>query len=87
MQRDNDRIAGPSGAPPLDMFPILKYVPERWAEWKTVAKRIRALHRSLWYQLIGVIEKRIVEGRRLGSFMEDVWDKRTLYDFDREKAA
>lgn len=32
----------PGSAPPVDVFPILKYVPELLAAWKTNARRVRA---------------------------------------------
>lgn len=33
----------PGSAPPVDVFPILKHVPEFWAKWKTEARRIRGI--------------------------------------------
>lgn len=31
----------PGSAPPVDVFPVLKYVPEFVAKWKTKARRVR----------------------------------------------
>lgn len=31
----------PGFAPPMDVFPVLKYVPEFLAKWKTEARRVR----------------------------------------------
>lgn len=33
----------PGSAPPVDVFPVLKYVPEFLAKWKTEARRVRDL--------------------------------------------
>lgn len=32
----------PGAAPPVDIFPILKYIPEIFAKWKSNARRLRA---------------------------------------------
>lgn len=87
MQRDLSFIVGPGAIPPVDIFPILKHVPERWASWKTMAKNIKKVHRKLWYDLLDVIEKRVVEGRRQGCLMEDIWDNQEQFNFNREKMA
>ncbi|KAH8093929.1 cytochrome P450 [Cristinia sonorae] len=87
VQRENDTIFGPGGTPPLDIFPILKYVPERWAKWKTVAKRIKHHHRALWFDLLAVVEKRISDGKRQGCFMEDMRDRQGRDGFDRNSVA
>ena len=85
VQRDYEHIAGPGATPPLDMFPILKYIPERWASWKTVARNVRDTHQQLWGEMVDAVVARINSGNRRGTFMEDIWDKREKLDFDREK--
>ncbi|TCD71564.1 hypothetical protein EIP91_007311, partial [Steccherinum ochraceum] len=87
VQRDQAYIVGPGSTPPLDIFPILKYVPERWAAWKTMAKSIKKVQRRLWHDLVDVIERRVTEDRRQGCFMEEMWDNQEHYNFNREKMA
>lgn len=56
--------------PPVDLFPILKYVPERFAAWKQQSKEIRRLHETLYDRLLTDVEDRMKRGLSLGVFME-----------------
>lgn len=40
-QEDILKLSIPGSAPPVDIFPILRYVPEFLAKWKTEARRLR----------------------------------------------
>lgn len=56
--------------PPVDLFPILQYVPERFASWKRQGKEIRRLHETLYDRLLTDVEDRMKGGLSLGVFME-----------------
>ncbi|KAF9468287.1 cytochrome P450 [Collybia nuda] len=56
-----------SETPPIDLFPILKYVPERWASWKTVVKRTRELQHEIYFRMLGQAEHRLSEGESKGN--------------------
>lgn len=58
-------------APPVDIFPILTLVPERWAKWKRQVKRVKHLHEKLYGRLLEHVEKRLENNMGNGCFMED----------------
>lgn len=58
-------------APPVDLFPILKYIPERFAAWKREAKEIKRLHDQLYSKLTKQVQARLARGKGNGCFMED----------------
>jgi hypothetical protein len=57
-------------APPVDLFPILTYVPERWASWKRDVSRIKHLHDDLYGDLLKTVQKRRENGVSIGGLME-----------------
>lgn len=58
-------------APPVDIFPILKYVPKRYAKWKREGEEIRHLHEVLYERLTDDVIARMNSGMGNGAFMED----------------
>ncbi|KAA1473597.1 cytochrome P450 [Dentipellis sp. KUC8613] len=76
----------PTAHPPVDVFPILKYVPERWARWKFLVREVRALQRRLYFGLIEGCERRVATQEPNGSFMEDVVAHLDDLGIDREAA-
>ncbi|KAF9024651.1 cytochrome P450 [Hymenopellis radicata] len=44
-----DAYLAPGASPPVDMFPILKYLPEFLAPWKKEARALRRLQRHLFF--------------------------------------
>lgn len=68
----------------MDMIPILKRVPERFAPWKTLCKKVRRLKRALYFSLLSECEQRIREGRRNGSFIEGIIDRQAEFGMTRE---
>ncbi|KAI0082000.1 cytochrome P450 [Panus rudis PR-1116 ss-1] len=77
-------ITRPGGHPPVDMFPILKYVPERWAPWKTACRSIRHHQRSFIFSLVDACSSRMRNEKRNGCFMEHVLDHRKEYGMSDE---
>ncbi|KAF8630083.1 hypothetical protein AX17_005481 [Amanita inopinata Kibby_2008] len=61
--------------PPIDLFPILTWVPECFAKWKRLVKQIRYLHAKLYDRLLTTVEKRLANGRGNGCFMEEMIQK------------
>ncbi|KAA1473594.1 cytochrome P450 [Dentipellis sp. KUC8613] len=76
----------PGAHPPVDLFPILKHVPERWASWKSLCREIRALQRAVYFGLLDRCETRIANEKQNGSFLEDVLEHLDSYGIDREIA-
>ena len=56
--------------PPVDLFPILTWVPERWAAWKRTVTYIRELHETLYGRLLKTVETRV---QRDGEVAEPPW--------------
>ncbi|CAL1703919.1 unnamed protein product [Somion occarium] len=89
---DNDmRLIGdlvkPGGTPPIELIPILRYIPERWAPWKAQAREVRALQRRLYFGLLDLCIDRVDNEKRNGCFIEDVLDHQEEYGLDYEKIA
>ena len=59
-------------SPPVDFLPILKYVPERWASWKTLCRNIRTLQREVYFGLLNDAEERLQTASGNGCFIEDI---------------
>ncbi|TFY59191.1 hypothetical protein EVG20_g7883 [Dentipellis fragilis] len=54
-------------APPVDLFPILQYVPQRWAGWKREADAVRRLQGVLYGRLVGGVRRRVESGMANGA--------------------
>lgn len=84
IQREWEYLLRPGGHPPVDVFTLLKYVPERWAPWKTVCRNIRSAHQKFYYDLLNRCLDRIANDKRNGSYMEYLLDNEAESGFDRE---
>lgn len=71
----------PGAQPTVDLLPILKYVPERWAPWKTLCKQVRKAQRDLYFGLLAECEER---GEENGSYMEEVVRRQKEFGMNRE---
>jgi hypothetical protein len=69
--------------PPVDLFPLLALVPERWAGWKRTVIRIRELHEALFESLLRIVEVRLEKGLRSGAFMEEAIKNAKEWGLDR----
>ena len=61
--------------PPVDLFPILTYVPEYFAGWKRIAKKVKSRHDRLFDQLLALVEKRVRDGQGIGNYMEELLEQ------------
>jgi hypothetical protein len=73
----------PGSSPPIDLLPILKWVPERWAPWKSKVKLIRQLHRKLYFGLLEKFERRLERGTSIPCVMESFVKRAPGMDLDR----
>ena len=76
VQHGVEAVLEPGAHPPVDLMPILEYIPERWASWKGTCRNLREKQRSLYMRLRDQCEARIQSDRRNGSFMETLFDQR-----------
>ncbi|KAJ7312967.1 cytochrome P450 [Mycena albidolilacea] len=74
----------PGATPPLDYFPFLKYVPERWANWKKVSKFVRKLQRDMYFSLLDKTQERLKRGEGNGSYVEELVERQEELELDRE---
>lgn len=77
-------IFSPGAQPPVDLVPILRYVPERWAKWKTLCREVREAAGELHYGLLDETEARMRAGKGNGCFMEELLENQEQYGLTRE---
>ena len=80
-----ESLLAPGAQPPVDLLPFLKYIPERWAPWKTLCKEVGRLQRELYYGLLTECEERVRDGKENGSYMEEVVKRRKEFGMTREQ--
>ncbi len=73
--------------PPVDAFPFLQNLPEFLCGWKTRAKEIRQLQRSLYFDLLRETRDRISSNKANGCFMERVLKDQEKNKMDDEHVA
>ncbi|KAK6995986.1 putative cytochrome P450 [Favolaschia claudopus] len=66
-------LMAPGGAPPVDLIPVLKYIPERFAPWKTEARRIKNLQHKHYWTMLNDAKDRMLRGEGHGCCMEQVF--------------
>lgn len=68
----------------MDLIPILKKVPERFAPWKTLCKYTRKLQRDLYFGLLDETEQRIANHQENNCFMEQILARQQEFGMSRE---
>ncbi|CAL1703430.1 unnamed protein product [Somion occarium] len=80
-----NRIMRPGGMPPIDILPVLKYIPERWAPWKTLCKQAHDMQHKLYSGSVQICIDRIKDDKRSDCFMEFLLDHQEQYSLDQEE--
>ena len=62
----------PGRHPPVDLIPILKYMPKPWALWKRDAAEVRKLQRAHYQSMLDRVKSRLAKGESVGAFLEAV---------------
>ncbi|KAJ7182865.1 cytochrome P450 [Mycena crocata] len=83
-QHEWERVLEPGATPPVDLMPILKCVPERWAKWKRDCAKTRKLQRDLYFGLLDETQERLRTGQENGSYMEELLTRQVEFGMDRE---
>ncbi|KAJ6527186.1 cytochrome P450 [Mycena capillaripes] len=83
-QHEWEQLLDPGATPPIDLIPILKYFPARWAKWKRDCARTRKLQRDLYFGLLDETQERLRRGEENGSYMEEVLARQEEFGIDRE---
>ena len=77
-------LTAPTSHPPVDLLPILKLVPERFASWKTICKDVKSRQQKIYPYLLGKVEERMASGQGNGCYMETVISKAKEYGMDHQ---
>ncbi|KAJ7612206.1 cytochrome P450 [Roridomyces roridus] len=80
-------VLAPGAAPPLDLLPIFKLVPERWAKWRQTVRKIQGLMRPLFFGLLDAAEERIRSGVQNECYVEEILEKQADFGLDRKMIA
>ncbi|KAK7052015.1 putative cytochrome P450 [Favolaschia claudopus] len=83
-QREWHLVLEPGATPPIDLIPILKYVPERWAKWKQDCAKTRQMQRTLYFGLLDETKERLGQGEENGCFMEEILARQVEFGMNRE---
>ncbi|KAG9045811.1 hypothetical protein FS837_005601 [Tulasnella sp. UAMH 9824] len=78
------QLVRPGETPPLDLIPALKYVPERFAQWKTTLKNLRNAQREYYGGLMDETRQRMERGNGNGCFMEKIMDRQEEFKLTDE---
>ncbi|KAH7886508.1 cytochrome P450 [Phlebopus sp. FC_14] len=76
LQLDFMNVVEMGKSPPIDLFPALNWVPERYASWKRRVMSVRRRHDALYGDLLSLVKNRIQSGQQNGAFMEDAYLRR-----------
>lgn len=76
-------------APPVDVFPILKFLPDFVSPWRQWALRIRDEQRKLYFNLLQNVKDRRSQGIQRNCFMDRLFEEsfRQKHDLDDEHIA
>lgn len=77
----------PGAIPPVDLIPVLKYVPARWAPWKRKCMTLRAQYQKIFLHLRDMCESRIKMNKRNGCFLEEIMDQQEKLGLTPDMAA
>jgi hypothetical protein len=67
---------------PVQLFPILKLVPERFAEWKRDTKKMRNMILGNMEKLLTPIMERMAKGEGNGCYMETVYERASEWEME-----
>ncbi|KAK1230345.1 hypothetical protein PQX77_006555 [Marasmius sp. AFHP31] len=79
-----EMLLEPGATPPVDFLPFLKWVPERWAKWKTEVKQCRKHQMDLYFGLLDETIKRMERGEENGCQMEELIMRQEELGLNRE---
>ena len=76
LEVDWENLIIPGHHPPVDLFPVLRLIPERWAQWKTICRNLKARQEKLYFGLLESCERRMTQRGPNGCFLEKVLQER-----------
>ncbi|KAJ8702960.1 hypothetical protein PTI98_001627 [Pleurotus ostreatus] len=80
-----NELLAPFDHPPLDFFPILRHVPERWAPWKMLSKKTKRIRDAFDQDIFLQCEEAVQAGKRAGCFVENVLETKVELGVNRDE--
>ena len=77
-------ILAPGATPPVDVFPLLKYLPDSLSGWRAKAKAIRKEQRSLYYRLLNETKQRLTKSSAPECFLGKLIEAKEKNGLDEE---
>lgn len=74
----------PGSQPPIDLLPVLRYIPERWAPWKTACAEVRKRQREVYFGLLSECQRRLAKGEENGCYIEQVLMRQEEFGLSEE---
>ncbi|KAL4248918.1 cytochrome P450 family protein [Abortiporus biennis] len=68
-QHQWEQLLEPGAHPPVDIIPLLKYIP---AKWQVLAKDVKRKQRALYFTLSNMVAKRMEDKKGNGCFLEEL---------------
>ncbi|EIN08308.1 cytochrome P450, partial [Punctularia strigosozonata HHB-11173 SS5] len=83
------QVYTPGKHAPVDLLPILKYVPERWAPWKGICRDLRELQMSFYTRLTNECKERMYSSQQVDTlcFMDAVVKRQQELELTDDMAA
>ncbi|TVY29831.1 Cytochrome P450 monooxygenase, partial [Lachnellula hyalina] len=79
-------IMEPGSTPPVDIFPILKYLPESlFGDWRTRARDVGKKMDTLYGKMVSQVMKRRLASGSAGSFLDCIFDKQDKLNLTRDE--
>ena len=66
---------GPGANPPVDVYPILKLIPTRFAPWKQRAHRVNRKMDEVWSRTLNAVRKRRATGEKRDCMADEILDE------------
>jgi len=81
------RIMETGNTPPLDVWPILKYLPDSMMnQWRRRAKKLSGNMYSLYHSLVREVRERRARGVKRDSLMDKILEEQEAPGFDKKNA-
>ena len=81
------RLITPGAVPPLDFFPILKYIPSYFAPWKRLVQQVRTAQHAVYFGMLDDFKERLDEGRGNNGYLGSVLDNAEPWGLNDELTA
>ncbi|KAF9023921.1 cytochrome P450, partial [Hymenopellis radicata] len=81
-----DTYLAPGAHPPVDMVPILKYLPEVLAPWKKESRELRRMQRKLYYTSLRECEERLERGEGNDCYLEELIQRQDELKLSRDQS-